>query len=166
MKSYYLFLILLLAACHKNEPATEPKEYFNCYIDGKYWTYAQGSFTNHDALRARVNAITLPGFEITADNVTIFPQTIINIWFIQESFPTKDTVELTTYNDGYYAEISNPDTAGNLHKFRTNDTLSGVLIFTKREPNLIQGTFYFDAYNETLNRTVHITNGKFSIIPE
>lgn len=166
MKSYYLFLILLLAACHKNEPATEPKEYFNCYIDGKYWTYAQGSFTNHDALRARVNAITLPGFEITADNVTNFPTTIINIWFIEETFPTKDTVMLTTYSDGYYAEIISPDTAGSGNSFETDNTYTGQLIFTKREPNLIQGTFYFDAYSAAQNRTVHITNGKFSIIPE
>lgn len=166
MKIYYIFLILLLAACYKNEPAPEPKEYFNCYIDGKYWTYKQGSFTNHDALRARVNAITLPGFEITADDVTTFPQTQINIWFIQENFPTKDTVELTTYNDGYYAEILGPDTTGALIGFETDDTHTGHLIFTKREPNLIQGTFYFDAYSAAQNRTVHITNGKFSIIPE
>lgn len=168
MKTYSLFLLLLLAACHKNEtsPATEPKEYFNCYINGKYWTYKQPTFSNHDPLRAWYEASLIPHFALGGDNVVDFPQTGIGFDLDNINFPNKDTFYLSSYPGGNMAHIDNPDTDGNLHEFRTNDTLTGVLIFTKREANLIQGTFYFDAYNETLNRTVHITNGKFSIIPE
>lgn len=44
-------------------------------------------------------------------------------------------------------------------------THTGKLIFTRRGDRL-EGTFYFDAQRPDINVVIHVTNGRFSIIPD
>ena len=174
MKNFFLFPLLLLGltACKKDTtPAAPPDtnaqgEYFNCKIDGQYWTYKQAGYTHHDALTAGKGLITDPGFAITGTNVVDFPQTVITFWMIGTDFPDSDTIELADYSSGNYAEIVGPDREYANLDFMTNDSNSkGKIIFTKRTPQRIEGTFYFDAFRKFGAPVIHITEGRFSIIP-
>ena len=175
MKNALLGLLLLfatLSSCKKDTPpATLPDtnaqgEYFNCKIDGKYWTYKQAGYTNHDDLTAGKGIITDPGYVITAENGEDFPQTVVKFWMIGTDFPDSDTIELADYSSGNYAEIVGPNTDNANLDFNTKDSSSeGRLIFTKRMANRLEGNFYFDAYRKSSSSVIHITEGRFSIIP-
>ena len=175
MKNALLGLLLLfatLSSCKKDTPpATLPDtnaqgEYFNCKIDGKYWTYKQAGYTNHDDLTAGKGIITDPGYVITAENGEDFPQTVVKFWMIGTDFPDSDTIELISYGTGAYAEVVGPPFLDIYqYGFRTDTLHTGRLIFTKRSPQRLEGTFEFDTYNNDPKRMVRFTEGRFSIIP-
>lgn len=142
----------------------EQGEYFNCYINGKYWTFKQDPYAA-DALSASVSQITLPGYRLHAVAHDGYPRTVIDLWMIGENVPSKDTFDLTTYSDGSYAEILGPTANFCCSGFGTDMTHTGKLIFSRRGDRL-EGTFYFDAQRPDTNVVIHVTNGRFSIIPD
>ncbi len=140
-------------------------EYFNCYIDGQYWTFKQEPYSNNDALTASKGQITLPGFKLQAESNDA-PQTVVRLWMLTEDFPSKDTYALTTYSELCYATVYRDYYFPNpTYEVSTNDTLTGQLIFSKREPTRLEGTFFFSGARNDSGQAVRITNGRFSIIP-
>jgi|GEM_PF-1401792 len=167
MKTFLLALALVFGSSCRKTSGTSPKEYFSCIINGVYFTYKQDPTSNHDALIARPGQITLPAYQIAGDNVVDFPYTGINFWLINKSFPDKDTVILSTYEDGAYATINYPqDSTMVAVDFSTDSNHTGRIIFTKRSPSELEGTFSFDAQRAGSSTVLHITEGKFSIKPQ
>jgi hypothetical protein len=74
-------------------------------------------------------------------------------------------MKLTTYGAGAFAEIVGPNLEFANLNLQTDSSRNGKLIFTKRTPQRLEGIFYFDAYRETGAPIVHITEGRFSLIP-
>lgn len=149
-------------------PVSESDEYFNCYIDGKYWTYKQGSGSfSGDALKAERIIMQGPNFRIQAANhVDNDDNTVIVLWMVADTFPSKDTIPLTLDADSAYAAIVGPNLDFMNISFKTNHVASGELIFTKRTSERLEGTFYFDAQRPDTSVVIHVTNGRFSIIPD
>ena len=175
MKNALLFSLLLLLGIYSCKKDTTPVippdtnaqgEYFNCKIDGKYWTYKQSGYTNHDALTAGKGIITDLGYAISGTNVVDFPQTVVTFWMIGTDFPDSDTIELADYSSGNYVQVNNPPPAElSSVEFSSDSLHTGRLIFTKRSPQRLEGTFQFNVYRIELNRVVRFTEGRFSIIP-
>ncbi len=173
MRVCLLFLLVWVccyAGCKKKDTGptdiNDQGEYFNCYIDGQYWTYKEDNdFGDDDDVTARQGQITLPGFVIKAENTT-FPGSGFSLWMVSETFPSKDTVLLTTYSDLAYATFHTryPSGRGG-YEVSTNDTLNGQLIFTKRERTRLEGVFHFNGVRSDSGQVVRITDGRFSIIP-
>jgi hypothetical protein len=82
--------VLAFASCKKEDKgppdSNEQGEYFNCKIDGKYWTYKQAYFTSHDDLIFR-SYFNDAGYEIIGENGVDFPQTVVSFriprWIFQ-----------------------------------------------------------------------------------
>lgn len=159
MKQLILISILfsLFACCKKKTKTDSPSQYFNCNIDGKYFTYTQSSFSNNKGLSAGTSGSL--NYVIIGRDMVGFPQTQFIFTLIGNHIPTKDTILIDTYN---YADVEKVDSVGN--SYRTNSINNGKIIFTERTNTLLKGIFYFDAFNQSLNKTIHITNGQFSII--
>jgi hypothetical protein len=168
-----LLSLLATASCKKNDSSVKPHdvnaqgEYFNCVINGKYWTYKElGPYSMGDPLKARENQIDDPGYQLVAQNLTDLPQTAISLWIVGKSFPDKDSISLGSHGSVAYAEVTYPDGQQlDNYTYTTRSTQVGMVIFTKRTPERLEGTFHFDATNDDASKSLHITQGQFSIIP-
>jgi hypothetical protein len=168
MKTHNILVLILVLftcmTCCKKQPKTEPEpeEYFNCYIDGEYFTYTKEySWVTNKALKCRLNH--QGWFEIMGFDAQNAEQNGIGFFIVGGGLPTKDTLDLKAYQRAelYYRKLGTPSSSAN-----TNDSIGGQLIFTTRTTSLVKGIFNFDVLNPNNNQIVHITNGKFKVIPE
>ena len=160
-------LALCLFSCHKKveEPA-EPLEHFNCYIDGKYWTFKQhipfmdGPLS--DDLSADYIGLDSPYFEIHASAPDLFPQTVFEFHIDVDEMSKSDTIRLLGLPKKSYASVMRPfiQNEGFLG-YKTIGDKNGWLIFNKITPEFVEGIFEFEATNGS--KSVNITNGKFKI---
>lgn len=159
---YTLFLFTSFACCKKDKIEPEPAEYFNCYIDGEYFTYTeQPSWVTNKALKCRLDH--QGWFEMEGRDAQSDEQNSIVFFIKGGGLPTKDTLELKAYQR---AELNYRKLGTPIGNATTSDSIGGKLIFTTRTTGLVQGTFNFDVLNPNNNKIVHITNGKFKVIPE
>ena len=163
------FCALASTACNPPTPAPEPEpdEYFSFYADGEYYFYPQiyesGLFAADPTLQA---------FSLGATSYLIrgrqkeFPTGSLSLFIPGGHIPDSDTVILTSAGIQDLGEMSN--------SFEMDPPLLGRVIFTERSSTRLTGTFEFDAYHvnfeDTSGKTItdtiiHITDGKFSIIP-
>lgn len=164
-KIYLLSCLFLFIAfsCKKSEesaPDVSPDgEYFNCNIDGKYWTFKQGTGPfGSDALTASFEVVDRPHYEIEAAT-TDYPETVFSFWIDTAVMNRTDTVIFTATSKSY-VQLYSPYgvQVGEVGSF---ESTSGKLIFTNRSAAYIQGIFDFEASNGT--KVAKVTNGKFKI---
>src|SRR5690606_26740368 len=110
MKNKILFLLIAvlgIAACKpKDNTPPEPEEYFNCEINGKYWTYRSqpNSWTGNRGIGAGPSGLT--SYVVHGRDMIGPPQTQIIMYITGgNSFPDRDTFELGKSNR---AEINHP----------------------------------------------------------
>ena len=173
-----ILLVLLFTGCKKEEQSdltdVSPNgEYFNCYINGKYWTFKQCTFCSGDALRSyqvyRNVPDTITGNRIEGSS-SDFPQTVIEFVIAQEDFLAGDTIMLgrnsfrsLTDSGLSFAQIEHVYNIDNnsVSGGATDSIHTGRLVFTKRTGKWQEGTFYFNASNGL--DVISITNGRFAI---
>ena len=173
-----LLLPVLLNSCKdKNKIDPDAEEYFSFYADGEYFYYPQekgSSFGgNWKTLNAGKSGTTAYG--IYAYNSGYYSHTnpttlgAFSFRFNVNHIPEHDTIMLNGASN----------TVG-ISKFKTQNNnyelyppLAGSIIFTERNSKKLTGTFEFNAYKlkqvgmewQITDTIIHITQGKFSIIP-
>ncbi|OJV50901.1 MAG: hypothetical protein BGO31_10525 [Bacteroidetes bacterium 43-16] len=170
-----IFLSLALpgiVACNKDKKKT-PEEYFSFYADGVYYDYPQekGSslFVDWKTLSAGASSASV-GYQIYAySRKNPVADGFFSFIFSGNHIPSQDTILL----DG----VSNVVGIGKFNAMENNyelkQPLSGKIIFTERTSDKLTGIFAFDAYKMRVegnnwvptDSIIHITEGKFSIIP-
>lgn len=174
-KIAFLSLVLpAIAACDKDKNNSHtPEEYFSFYADGVYYDYPQekGStiFVDWKTLGAGPTSATV-GYQIRAySRKNPVAEGTVLFSFSGNHIPTQDTVLI----DG----VSNTVGIGKFNatdkNYELKQPLTGKIIFSERTSSKLMGTFEFDAYKMRVegnnwvptDTIIHITNGKFSIIP-
>src|SRR5690625_1352014 len=154
----------ILLGCKKKEK--EPLEYFSFTANGVDYYYPQIKGTafvgNWKTLGAGPMSGNM-GFLIRARSVEdpAIPGEFRFTFFPGDQIPQEDTIILD--NSNAWAEIEDFIDMGN--SFNTKGVNSGKIIFKIRSEEMLSGTFEFEANQQYNDSILHITNGKFSIIP-
>ncbi len=155
----------LLLGCKKKEK--EPLEYFSFTANGVDYYYPQGETPggfagSSNALGAGSAGYGL-GFQIYAfslENPAI-PGEFRFTFFPGDQIPQQDTIILDGVNNMTVVEwFLNQDAF-----YKLLPPQKGKIIFTERTEEKLSGTFEFEAQQQYNDSILHITNGKFSIIP-
>ena len=159
LKALYFVLIALItiaASCHKNEyPEPGPDDfYFRCNIDGRLYipnscancmsgkllgdtTFLANGNAQYEALEFGI--INKSGQDIT-----------VSLYILAENPRYSGSYKFSPiYNDA----------------FKTDSNHKGVVTIASldKTKRIIQGTFYFKAYNAYRNDSVNVTDGKFRL---
>lgn len=169
--SLFISSLFLMSCKDKKKIEPEPKEYFSFTANGVHYDYPQekkwGFSGESQTLWAGASSGSL-GYFITAKNPkNDVARGRITFNFAESHIPTEDTIIL----DG----VSNRTTVEwflNQEAFyKLIPPQTGKIIFTERSNQRLTGFFEFDATLTTtpitgvVDTILHITNGKFSIIP-
>jgi len=156
----------LLFGCKKKEK--EPLEYFSFTANGVDYYYPQdetpgGLFGGPSNTLGAGSAGYGLGFQIYAFSLEdpASPGEFRFTFFPGDQIPQQDTIILD--NSNAWAEIEDFIDMGN--SFNTKGVNSGKIIFKIRSEEMLSGTFEFEANQQYNDSILHITNGKFSIIP-
>jgi hypothetical protein len=168
-----LLLPVLLNSCKdKNKIDPDAEEYFSFYADGEYFYYPQekglGFGGTGQTLKAGKSGTT--AYRIYAySRKNPVATGAVSFGFSENHIPDNDTIMLNGASN----------TVG-ISKFKTQNSnyelyppLTGSIIFTERNSKKLTGTFEFNAYKlkqvgmewQITDTIIHITQGKFSIIP-
>lgn len=166
-----IIAFLMIAGCKKEDSGltdvSEKGEYFNCRINGQYWTYKQAN-----GLFGAVNALSsyqlydVPSIithdVIRANNVVDYPQTEIELNMDHEAFLAGDTImlgnnpsRLLSGKGLSWAEITNPNGL-------TDSIHTGRVIFTQRTDEWQRGIFEFTV-SDGQGSQFSVTEGRFAI---
>ncbi|HRP88438.1 MAG TPA: hypothetical protein PKX92_00230 [Edaphocola sp.] len=172
MRNFILIALLLplMATCKKKNKST--KEYFSFDANGVHYDYLQDIKYGFGTSRRAIYAVggSNLGYVIVGSNFknpTAEGAIIFN--FAEDHIPDKDTIIFNGINNKILIEkFLNID-----NNYELKLPLQGRIIFTERSNNLLSGIFEFDVYKmkvvdwhwEATDTILHITNGKFSIIP-
>jgi hypothetical protein len=159
-----IILPILFSSCDKKPKPVDYNslpEYFECLINGKYFTYSNGSsfLSDPDGLKAYNNGlwVDITGSAKSGGQAASAIQLSIN----KSSLNSINQVQIGDVNSEGSAVIStfvdNPNELLNTDSMHT-----GKITFTKNTDTLIEGTFYFDAVSQT-GFVAKVTNGKFKI---
>src|SRR5690625_435672 len=159
-----IFLAIgLLLDCKKKEK--EPLEYFSFTANGVDYYYPQDVLKGFGTSRRAIFAVSShnTGFFIEASSFEnrAAQGTFRFTFFPGDQIPQEDTIILD--NSNAWAEIEDFIDMGN--SFNTKGVNSGKIIFKIRSEEMLSGTFEFEANQQYNDSILHITNGKFSIIP-
>jgi hypothetical protein len=167
MKKYHLQLITFLFAfscCNKKAiDYNALPEYFECKINGKYFTYSNGSSFLSDPDGLKVVGTSGIGLNIYASAKAA--NIVAGAVFI--NLDSSNIASIKEINLGG----SNPQGSSSILELRdsphadpiyTDSVNSGKLIFTKNTDTLIEGTFYFNCVSQT-GYKAQVTDGKFKI---
>ena len=149
-------LITISASCHKNE-YPEPGSndfYFRCKIDGRL--YIPNSCANCITCAILGDTTFLLGGNAGYESILIG---IINL----TNKPIETTIYKLNNNPRQKASYDNSTLVADIYE--TDSTKKGeiqILILDKTK-RIIQGTFYFKAYNPYRNDSVSVTDGKFRL---
>jgi hypothetical protein len=159
-----LALPLLLISCDKKPKPVDYNslpEYFECLINGKYFTYSNGDafMQNPDGLYVNNNGqwINISGDAKGGGNVANGMNLSIN----KNSLNSIGQVDLGDINSNGSALISTFVDFPN-EPLQTDSTHTGKITFTKNTDSLIEGTFYFKAVAQS-GFVAEVTIGKFKI---
>ena len=149
-----VLLLIIALSCNKNNKNTD-SAYFSCYINGQYFEPSKKTDLGYYPLTAKL----LYGntqLRLHADNdgekIDIF------IFSLDSS-----QIQNTSYQFG---KIGTTKTVAFYNSILTDSINNiGTINITQldKQNMIVEGNFYFDAYNPTLNETTHITNGKFKL---
>ena len=163
--------VLFFTACKKKD--NKPTEYFSFDANGVHYEYPQikkqDLFGGIQTLSAGPTSATV-GYQIYAYSTkNPAAQGAFTFAFSNNEIPERDTIILDgIHNSAGIAKFQNFS-----YNYEIRTSLSGRIIFTERSSALLKGTFEFNAYKmhtvglnqEPTDTVIHITNGKFSIIP-
>ena len=171
--SIFMSSILFISCKDKKKIEPEPEEYFSFYADGEYFNYPQikglgfgGTGQTLEAYGAGTAGYIIRGY--SEDNPIASGG--ISIYIQGGQIPNQDTIIL----DGISNSAGLSDFKIQSNNFEIYPPLNGKVIFTIRTNKKLEGSFEFDAYHinydgnggSTITDTIiHITNGKFAIIP-
>jgi hypothetical protein len=148
-----LFFSLIFATCEKN-PIPDPNDfYFQCKINGKTYIPGMGNGLTCELLE---DTTLLLGGNLGYESLGIG---IINV--------TGQSIIPTTYilndNPRQSGDYDNSPLVNDIYK--TDATHTGQLTITTLDKTnkIIQGTFYFKAYNAYRSDSVSVTEGKFRL---
>ena len=142
--------LFIAASCNKEHL---PEYYFKCKVDGQEYTPDNcANCRNADILGDSV--VLLQGSR-GVESILLFG---FSKPFIAKSFILNE--ERTKHTADYDNTIGNPPDI-----FRTDSLRTGQLNITKLDKanKVIEGTFFFDAYNQVQNKTVKVSEGKFRL---
>ena len=157
--------LIFTTACKKKEKTEpEPEEYFSFYADGEYFYYPQekglgfgGTGQTLKAWGAGTAGYIIRGYS-RKDPVA---GGAISLYIQGGQIPDQDTIILNNING--YASFT--DFKHTSNDYYTNNIEIGRLIFTKKTANKLEGIFEFTAKQQYNGSLIHITEGKFAIIP-
>ena len=158
-----LMTIIVLLGCKKKEK--DPVEFFSFTADGVDYFYPQIKGTSFvgdwSTLGAGVAAGNL-GYIIGAHSEVKPSARGRFLFYLNENLMlTEDTIIL--YGNNGWVEIRDFLFKGN--SYSSNDTYNGRIIFHQKNKEFLKGEFEFKAQQQYNGSIIHITNGKFSIIP-
>ncbi|MCC6517145.1 MAG: hypothetical protein IT275_12420 [Chitinophagales bacterium] len=147
-------IFLSIVACKK-----EPVEtyYFNCKIDGQYFEPENQGGLGEYPITAK---LLYDGIDLRID----VSKGIKNIFIAVRDSTKVKTQHYQLTNTPYKpTAIYDDNLDGN--EYRTDSTSTGYvnLILLDEVSQVIEGSFYFNAYNSVLNDTIQITDGKFKL---
>ena len=170
IKIITLALLTLLAACgtKTSTPDPEPEEYFSFYADGEFFNYRQqfitGLIGDTDNKAIEAERMGTTGYRISASDHDApgYARGGVQLFFSGAHIPESDTVII------HSGEIL--DFKSFFNNYVIKPPLFGTIIFTERTTSKLTGTFEFEAYKSLgggvySDTILHITGGKFSIIP-
>jgi len=133
---------------------------FGCYVDGKLWLPFGSLMTPAIAGNIGGGYINISGARRHIDE----PSSTISI-IINNGVHDTGLYKLSFISDSvgrvyYYYEIK-PNYDSNLYYVDTFHIGSLHILRLDSINHIMSGTFYFDAYNKYLNKTVKITDGRF-----
>jgi|SRR5690348_17231568 hypothetical protein len=147
-----LFFTLIFATCKKNPMPDNDYPYFQCKINGK--TYIPNGCANCTKAMLLGDTTLLINGNAGFESVAIG---IINA--------TSQPIEAITYtlndNPRSGADYKNSTVLTDIFNTDKNHTGQIKVIKLDKANKIIQGTFYFKAYNAYRNDSVSITEGKF-----
>lgn len=146
--------LLIIATFACNKPNSETY-YFNCKIDGKHFEPSTKASLGYYPLTAKLlNGNTQLRLHADNDDETID----IFIFSLDSS-----QIQNTSYQFG---KINATKTIAFYNSILT-DSINNIgkinIIQIDKQNMTVEGNFYFDAYNSSLNDTTHITNGNFKL---
>ena len=149
-----LFFTFIFAACRKTTPPGPDDFYFRCKIDGRL--YIPNSCANCITCTILGDTTFLLGGNAGYESVTMG---IIKL----DNNPITTTIYSLNNNlqqNGFY---DNSTLVVDI--FKTDILHTGQLQITAldKTKRIIQGTFYFKAYNAYRNDSVNVTDGKFRL---
>lgn len=164
-------VLLSTTACNKKNKT--PDEYFSFTANGVHYDYPQetksGFLGESKTLFAGPSSGNLGYFIVGKSFKDPTAEGGVSFNFSSENKPDKDTIIL----DGFNASVSIGKFLDASNNYELRQPLTGKIIFTERNSNRLTGIFQFNAYKmkvvnanwEPTDTILHITNGKFSIIP-
>ncbi|PQA56354.1 hypothetical protein [Siphonobacter curvatus] len=151
----FFILNFILSGCKTNgvDPAeSKPEYYMEATIEGKVhlWKVDLGSASNQ---------VDRPNFKGYLSMGAYDKDQITNIGFVTSGGldGTPKTLPITY---GYYRKSRFEDYKASINS--TQSVSVGSCTVTKVDSYGLEGTFYFDAYNES-NQKISLTNGKFKL---
>ena len=156
MKTFKLFTIAIILvstfACKKKTETL----YFNCYINGQFFSPEKQQGLGEYPLTTK---LLYDGIDFRIDA----SKGIQNVFIaVRDSSKVKlQTYQLTNTP---YRSVALYSNAMSDH-YGTDSLNTGFTTITSldTENMIVEGTFYFNAYNSALKDTVHITDGKFRL---
>ena len=147
---------LFYTSCNKNK--NTDTAYFSCYINGQYFEPEKQKGLGEYPITAKL-LYDDTNLRISADKGI----QSLSIGIFDTSKVKPKEYQLTRNAMFYSRALYYPTVSGS--HYETDSIFTGIATITMLDTKnmTVQGTFYFDAYNSTLNDTVHITNGKFKL---
>jgi len=155
-------ILLLSTGCNKHDENADKAEYFNCEINGQYWTYVQCKFCNFDNLTAGHEDLDTKHYSIMG-SCADYPQTEISFFIDEDEMMRSDTIALSSATKSYgriWKPLAQDSTM--ILEYFTGHGAGGNLIITSRTSRRIEGVFDFTATNT--KQTVSVSKGTFSIL--
>ncbi len=157
-------LPLLVSSCEKKPKPVDYNslpEYFECLINGKYFTYKTGDafMQNPDGLTAYNNGLwtTIRGSAKSGGQSA----SVVEISVNKASITGANQINIGDINSEGSALISTFVDFPN-ETLETDSTHTGKITLIKNTDSLIEGTFYFKAVAQS-GFVAEVTNGKFKI---
>lgn len=160
-----------IAACKKKNKSTE---YFSFDANGVHYDYPQdvkeGFGTSRKALYAAGSSASVGYFIVGSSFKNPAAEGSISFNFSGNQIPNEDTIIL----DGLNNKVTVGAFLDQEDYYKMRSPMTGKIIFTERTAQRLTGTFEFDVelyrtpsfgnivWTDTI---LHVTNGKFSIIP-
>ena len=153
--SIFMSSIFFMSCKDKKKIEPELEEYFN-YPQIKGLGFG-GTGQTLEAYGAGTAGYIITGY--SRDNP--IARGYVTIYIFGGQIPNQDTVFLNDIEG--YASLKDYKHSGN--NYFTNIIENGRIIFTKRTNQKLEGIFEFTARQQYDSTLIHITNGKFAIIP-
>ena len=158
MKTFKLFTIAIILvstfACKRKKTETL---YFNCYINGQFFSPEKQQGLGEYPLTAK---LLYDGIDFRIDASKGIQN--VFLWVKDSNLVLSKQYQLYNTPD-YYSRAYFDKNIG--EEYTTDSINSGIIdiVSIDKTNQIVEGTFFFNAYNSTHKDTVYITDGKFRL---